>query len=91
MSFLSRFFSKKKEVAPEIAISPECKSLTDLRSLMDCLLSDERYIAKSEYKQQMLNYQKTVEYFGVLISSGTLDDYCKKNGMPSNLAKETVS
>lgn len=91
MSFLSRFFSKKKEAAPEIVISPECKSLTELRSLMDRLLSDERYIAKSEYKQQMLNYQKTVEYFGVLISSGTLDDYCKKNGMPSNLAKETVS
>lgn len=58
---------------------------------MEELLSEESYIAKSEYKQQMLNYQKTVEYFGVLISSGTLDDYCKKNGMPSNLAKETVS
>lgn len=91
MSFLSRFFSKKKETAPKIEISPECKLLTDLRSLMDRLLSDERYIAKSEYKQQMLNYQKTVEYFGVLISSGTLDDFCKKNGIPSNIAKETVS
>ena len=90
MGFLSRLFSKNKKAEFKTSMSPESASLVELRSEMDKLLSEKRYIAKSEYLEKLPNYQKTVEYFGVLISSGTIDDYSKKNGITSKTAKETV-
>lgn len=90
MGFLSRIFSKNKKAESKSSMSPESTSLVELRLEMDKLLSEKRYIAKSEYLEKLTSYQKTVEYFGVLISSGTIDDYSKKNGITSTTVKETV-
>ena len=55
MGLFSKLFKKKNTVA-DLGVmfaeaSPECKKLLALKNQMDSLLSDDRYVAKSEYNQ----------------------------------------
>ena len=58
---------------------------------MDATLSQNRYIAKSEYRAQLLDSKKTVEYFGVLQSSRLLDAFCKNNGLSLSVIEGALS
>ena len=69
----------------------ECQSLWDLKVYMDATLSQNRYIAKSEYRAQLLDSKKTVEYFGVLQSSRLLDAFCKNNGLSLSVIEGALS
>ncbi len=96
MGFLSKLF-KKKSVA-SIAVSnrrtienPECLKFLELKAYMDSLLSDNRYIPKSEYREKLLNEKKIVEYFAVLENSGMLGSFCKANGVEEKAIQDTFS
>ncbi len=89
MSFFSRLFAPKS-LRQSVDMSAECKSLLTLKDQLDSLLASDHYLARSEYKNLFLDYQKTVEYFGVLKNSGTLGAYCDKNGLAERIVKDTL-
>lgn len=86
MGLFSKFF-KKKEVITNIVTdyksfeSPECQSLFDLKTFMDDLLSQKRYISKREYRIRLLDEKKIIEYFNVLKDSKLLDVFCENNNL----------
>ena len=96
MSFFSKFLKKKASTANMLRENMsfenlECQSLWDLKVYMDATLSQNRYIAKSEYRAQLLDSKKTVEYFGVLQSSRLLDAFCKNNGLSLSVIEGALS
>lgn len=90
MGFLSRLFGRKKASDAPIELPPECQEILSLKSFMDTTLSGIHYLAKSEYIEEMLNYQKVVEFFGVLITSDSLSDYCSKYKLNAEDIKDTI-
>lgn len=96
MGLFSKLF-KKKDATVGVAAnnmsfeSPECQNLWDLKVYMDDILSQNRYVAKSEYRTRLLDGKKTVEYFGVLQSSKLLDAFCKNNGLALSVVEATLS
>lgn len=86
MGLFSKLFKKKETIANNVTDNmsfenPESQSLWDLKVYMDNILSQNRYVSKSEYRAKLLDGRKTVEYFGVLQSSRLLDAFCKNNGI----------
>lgn len=96
MGLFSKLFKKKETVANNVKDnmsfeSPECQGLWDLKIYMDTLLSQNRYVSKSEYRAKLLDGKKTVEYFGVLQNSRLLDAFCKSNGISISVVENTLS
>jgi DNA helicase IV len=90
MGFLSRLFSKNRKRELSGFVSSEGTLLLELRSLTDKILSEKKYIARSDYAEILPVYKKTADFFGVLIDSGTVDAYAKRNGLSSKIIKDTV-
>ena len=96
MGLFSKLFKKKETIANNVTDnmsfeSPECQRLWDLKVYMDAILSQNRYVAKSEYRAKLLDGEKTVEYFGVLQSSRLLDAFCKNNGLSLSVVESVLS
>ena len=96
MGLFSKLFKKKETIANNVTDnmsfeSPECQNLWDLKVYMDTVLSQNRYVAKSEYRAKLLEGKKTVEYFGVLQSSRLLDAFCKNNGLSLSVVESALS
>ena len=60
-------------------------ALFNLDHFMSSLLAGDHYVAKSEYLNTLKEKRSLVEWFAVLKSSGTMDDYCKKNFVDTDL------
>lgn len=82
MNLLKRLFGKKKPVLKTNDIPVQLVKLYDLDKVMKPLLSGSHYIAKSEYLGVIDESEEIIKWFEVLKSSGTLDDFCKKNNAP---------
>ena len=80
MGFFQKIFGRKKG-QPEEPKSKELIALFDLDRFMSSLLASDHYVAKSEYLNILKERKDLVEWFAVLKSSGTMDDYCKKNSV----------
>lgn len=96
MGLFSKLFKKKETIANNAKDnmsfeSPECQGLWDLKIYMDTLLSQNRYVSKSEYRAKLLDGKKNVEYFGVLQNSRLLDAFCKSNGISISVVENTLS
>ena len=96
MGLFSKLFKKKETIANNVTDNmsfenPESQSLWDLKVYMDNILSQNRYVSKSEYRAKLLDGRKTVEYFGVLQSSRLLDAFCKNNGISLSVVEGTLS
>lgn len=95
MGLFSKLFKKKNAVAaqnvPVEVTSTECKKLLALKQQMDLLLSEERYVARSEYSQMLLEAKTVVEYFGVLKNSGMLKSFCANNGIDVSVVESTLA
>lgn len=94
MGLFSKLFKKKNTVA-DLGVmfaeaSPECKKLLALKNQMDSLLSDDRYVAKSEYNQMLLDAQTVIEYFGVLKTSKMLKSFCESNGIDASVVESIL-
>ena len=57
----------------------KCVKLMEFASYIEQLLSEKRYIAKSEYLKPLEQYQDVVNFFGVLSESGMLPNFCAAN------------
>lgn len=73
--------SKESSVLPNIERPVKCQELLQLKADMDAILSKKDYIAKSEYTALIPQYHSTMDYFGVLFDSGSIEKYCKENRM----------
>ena len=96
MGFLSKLFRKKSvdivvEPTSRAVENPECNKLLSLKAYMNSLLSDNRYIPKSEYRARLLDEKKIVEYFAVLENSGMLGSFCQTNGVDEKEIQDTFS
>lgn len=87
MGLLERFFKKNKDqtvIDSEVHgirnVPDEVLRLRNLNSLIGNLLLGDHYVAKSEYADINTNYSDLIQWFQVLKDSGTLQDYCNKNG-----------
>ena len=93
MGLFSKLFKKKNTPATNIvakALSPECQTLLAHKTQMDALLQADRYVARSEYLQLLLDAQKTIEYFGVLKRSNMLGSFCRENGIDISVVEATA-
>ena len=79
MGFLQKIFGRKKQT--EVHKTKELIALFDLEHFMSSLMSGDHYVAKSEYLNILKENKGLVDWFAVLKSSGTMDDYCKKNSV----------
>ncbi len=89
MSFFSKLFRKTKKEETTKPMVPEAVEIKKLKSFMNDLLSCTHYVSKSEFKDALPNYAKTIEYFNVLRSSGMLDGFCNQNGLSKAEIEET--
>ena len=92
MSFFSKIFRKKDITNNEHRSfdSIETQKIYDLSLLLDSLLSSDKYIAKSEYTQILLDNKNIIDYFVVLTNSGLLSTFCKKNKIGVELVEKTI-
>ena len=100
MGFLERIlgYSRLKEKIRKKNPSGEQKQPQNEKAikLIECsgffasLLNQDKYIAKSEYKNKHDEYESTIEFFKVLKSSGMLLDFCQKNGVHVVKAERTI-
>lgn len=91
MGIFSRLFSKRSSAKAEKTVPTECVEFNSLKSFISPLLLCDHFVAKSEYRLQLLDFQKTVEYFDVLKSSGMLGKYCKENGISEDEVNQVIS
>ena len=94
MGLFSKLFKKKNTVAAQNVLtevtSPECKKLLAFKKQMDTLLSDDHYVARSEYSQMLIEAKATIDYFGVLKSSGMIKSFCANNGVDVSLVESAL-
>lgn len=91
MGFLSKLFEKKSRSVTKKAIPNEYKELISLKSFMDSLSVCNHFVAKSEYRSNLIGYRKVVDYFTVLKSSGMLSTYCRENSFKETEIVDTIS
>ena len=54
------------------------------------LLDQDKYIAKSEYKDKRDKYAPVIDFFTVLRSSDMLEDFSRKNGLDTEKAEQII-
>lgn len=94
MGLFSKIFNTKRhtDTAEDLHFNvPECNDLLKIRVYIDDILSSNRYIAKSEYRNYLLDVKKTIEFFGVLKNSNMLGTFCKNNGIDSKIVEKTLT
>ncbi len=94
MGWLSKIFKKKtvnEQKVPVVAENPECIQLLSLKKYIDELLSANSYVAKSQYRSNLLAQKKIIEYFAILEKSGMLKSFCRNNGIDERVVQDTLS
>lgn len=93
MGLLSKIFGSKKDVSnvdidnkakssvKNVPRNENCIKLMEFASHMEKLLAEDRYIARSDYKKYIDEYQKSISFFEVLSDSGMLGNFCDVNGV----------
>ena len=100
MGFLGRLlgYSRKREKTGKKNPSGESRQPRNENAvkLLECggffalLLKQDKYIAKSRYREKREEYAPAIEFFSVLKSSGMLEDFCKKNGLLIEKAEQIM-
>lgn len=85
MGFILDLFKKKKAnkvIKQNIVEKNEYViRLLDLRKYMDSISVAEKYIARSEFIDDISKYKDVVDFFIVLKNSEMMDSFCLKNGI----------
>ena len=74
-----------------VIMSPECKQLRELSTLINSITSGTHYVARSEYMKQITEAKRVVEYFNVLKNSGMLGSFCAQNGLTASFVNSVLS
>lgn len=101
MGFIDKLFRKNRvqlNIETQRARDPKqnvsrdenVMKLLKLRGLVDSLLGGCKYVAKSEYLEQLKEYDSVINFFDVLEKSGMLNDFCVRNSISLSEIKETT-
>ena len=95
MSILSRIFGEKRKAAGEppvaVQITPEYHRLLDFGHALHHLLKEDRYVARSDYRPILEEYDDVRLFFENLNISELLSMYCEKNGLDEKRIKKALS
>lgn len=96
MSIFSKLFKKIPKDSETIGnrkdfSNDQCRKLWELKKFFEELFAKEDYIAKSEYKTAVMNYEEVIRYFDVLKNSGLLGTFCEQNDFPLAVAMTILS
>lgn len=69
---------------------PKCLDLLDFNKYSNTVLSSKKYIAKSDYAQNLLKSKELIDYFNVLKSSNMLSSYCKMNNIAESSVEQAI-
>lgn len=94
MGFLKNFFKpsySNKSNDNKTFNNHECQKLWDIKVFMDNILAEKRYIAKSEYRNFLLEKKPVIDYFAVLTTSRVLNSFCKSNNFPISVVNDVLN
>ncbi len=93
MSFLKRIFGFGKDsvVSNIIIPSQESRQLADFNSQLCLLLTQDKYVARSDYKPLLDNFASLFSQLNTLHKSKTLKYFCKNKGIDYSLACNLIS
>lgn len=107
MGFFERIFNLKKvwnntaknpatdpiqdPIQPAAPRNENVIKLLALKDFIGSLTDAERYIAKSDYLEEIKQYQPVIDFFSVLGSSGMLEGFCRMNGISLSEIQETTT
>ena len=77
MSFFSKLFKLKKESAKSKNVTPESLSLTAFERRTSNLLSQNMFIARSDYKTLVEDFADLYSQFDTLRKTDTLAYFCR--------------
>lgn len=93
MPFFNRIFSDKRkkpqetlqEQEPIIVVpdapTPEYASLLQFTQRLNCLLCEDKYLARSDYRQLIDDYSEVYTFFSNMKTAKTTVYYCQANGI----------
>lgn len=85
MGFIRDLFKKRKIIENKNHIAAEqnenVMNLLRLRKYMDDILKLNKYIAKSDYCNELLEFKEDIHFFMVLKNSEMLEAFCQKNNV----------
>ncbi len=90
MNIFKRLFGEKQNTE-KYPLPEELKSLQSLDVFLNDLLVGDHYVARSEYQNRLSVYSNLIQWFEVLKSSGTVDDFCKRYGTSASDISKTIS
>ena len=91
MGFFDKIFSfRKKKLDKQgqssveietktVSRNENCDKLLDYDAHMKGLLAERKYIAKSDYRDLIAEYEPVIQFFDVLETSGMLNHFCETN------------
>ena len=89
MKFLDKLFGRKKyrfnskncinDSGKDTSGAENVLKLLELKTFIESVLKDKKYIAKSDYVDQIKEYAALINFFEVLKTSGMLNDFCVRN------------
>ena len=92
MGFFGRIFNRhKKSSDTHAALSHELVELKEIDQFMRSLLRGEHFVSRKEYSPYIRDHKHIVEWFEVLESSGTLNNYCAQYGMTETEVKGIIT
>ena len=102
MRFIHKIFGRKKvqqnSDVQELSSKKENISrdgnvlkLLELKMLIDSLIDSGRYIAKSNYLEQVKEYESVINFFDVLEKSGMLNEFAIRNGIMGSEIHQIIS
>lgn len=90
MGFIRDLFRLKKyhnKIEEPVEKNENVIQLLELRNYMDELLAADKYIARSEYSNEISKYKPVIEVFTALVKSDMIDSFCMKNRIDSTEVK----
>lgn len=93
MSLLNRIFGNNNEISVKNNIhseNPKVNEILELQSFVDNLLSNDSYIAKSEYLKKIEEKKDVLSYFQQLKNDDLLSNFCKKNSISESLIVSVI-
>lgn len=84
MGIFSRLFKRKTEEVINktekiIITNKECLEILEIKTHLNQLLAENRFLAKSDFREYLGSVLKTIEYFEVLQKSSMLERFCENN------------
>ena len=83
MSIFSRIFSNRRKVSKSsAALTAECEKLLEFNRAYNQLLSNDKFLARSDYKHLLTDECNELDgFFSNQQTAKTLDYYCSINGI----------